>query len=95
MNPTPTENTPIPSRAKWPRRLLIAAVCLSLLAGLVAAGAWFYLRSERFNRYVAEQTKAKLGEYGVRAEIGGFGFSLDAQTAKLDDIALYNQQTGQ
>lgn len=58
-------------------------------------GAWLWLRSERFNGFVAEEIKKKLTEYGLRGEIGSFGFAWDSQTAKLKDLKVFNQQTGQ
>ncbi|MGH9840689.1 MAG: translocation/assembly module TamB domain-containing protein, partial [Blastocatellia bacterium] len=91
----PSENKSTPPRANWPKRFLIVAACLLLIAGIVAIGAWFYLRSERFNRFVADQIKAKLPEYGLRGEIGDFGITLDENRARLKDLKIYNQQTGQ
>jgi outer membrane protein assembly complex protein YaeT len=95
MNPTPSENPPKSKRTKWVKRVAIATLCLLLLAAIAAVGVWFYLRSAAFNRYVSEQIEAKLPEYGLRGEIGGFGITLDENRARLKDLKLHNQQTGQ
>src|SRR4029434_5277231 len=36
-----------------------------------------------------------LGSYGLRVEIGNFNITWGIQTAKIGDIKIYNQQTGQ
>lgn len=92
-----TSPLPAPSR-KWRRivkRLAIAGMILVLLSALLMVGGWFYLRSENFNRFVAEQIKNKLRQSGLRGEIGGFEFSFDDQTARLRDFQVFNQETGQ
>jgi outer membrane protein insertion porin family len=83
---------PRPRRAK---RLLIAIASAILLLAILAVIAWFYIRSENFNRYVAGEIKAKLREYGARVEIGSLGISWDTQTARLRDLKIYNDRTGQ
>ena len=82
-------------RSRWFKRSLITIVCVILLAALIAIGLLIYLRSEKFNRYIAGEIKAKLSEFGLRAEIGSFGVGWDTQTARLRDLKIYNQQTGQ
>lgn len=82
-------------RFKWLKRIAITLLCLILLTTLLAGGLWLYLRSENFNRFVAAQIKSKLPEYGLRGEIGNFGISLRANQARLKDLQIYNQQTGQ
>lgn len=100
MNPTPTgtsPSTPRPGR-RWPKRLLLTGAAVILLLGLLGLGMWFYIRSDNFNRFVAEQIKNTLREYGLRAEIGSFGIapgSLIEPTVQLRDFKIYNQQTGQ
>ena len=54
-----------------------------------------WMRSEKFNSYVAGEIKKKLTEYGLRSEIGSFGFAWGPETARLKDLKVYNQQTGQ
>lgn len=97
MNPTPAE-TPSRLPRRWPKRLLLGGLALVVLLGLLGLGSWLYIRSENFNRRIAEQIQAKLLEYGLRGEIGSFGLapgSLIKPTAKLHDFKIYNRQTGQ
>ena len=42
-----------------------------------------------------EEIKKKLTEFGLRSEIGNFGFAWDSETARLKNLKVYNQQTGQ
>ncbi|MGH9800020.1 MAG: AsmA family protein, partial [Blastocatellia bacterium] len=96
MNQTPSEQSakqPKPSR--WRKRILIAFVCLLAVAAATGVYGWFWLHSDGFNRYVAEEIKKKLTEFGLRSEIGSFGFAWDSETARLKDLKVYNQQTGQ
>src|SRR5262245_50660211 len=96
MNPTPQERTPSETkRPRWLKRIAISLICLILLAGFASITLWFYLRSDSFNRYVADRVKAKLLEFGLRGEIGDFGISLDAHAARMKDLKIYNQQSGQ
>ena len=75
--------------------MLIAVLCLLAAAALAGVGAWHWLRSDGFNRYVAEEIKKSLTEFGLRGEVGSFGFAWDSETARLKDLKVYNQQTGQ
>lgn len=95
MTPASALPTPPKPRSRWLKRFIIAFVCVILLIALIALGAFVYLRSENFNRYVAGEIKAKLSEFGLRADIGSFGLSWDTQTARLRDLKIYNQRTGQ
>jgi outer membrane protein assembly complex protein YaeT len=95
MTPAPAVQTPPQPRPRRFKRLFIAIFGVVLLIALAALGVWIYIRSENFNRYVAEEIKAKLLEFGLRGEIGGFGFSWDTQTARLRELKIYNQQTGE
>jgi outer membrane protein assembly complex protein YaeT len=80
--------------ARHKRLLLIGLGILLLITLLVLAGL-YYIRSGKFNRYIADQVSKALAEYGLRAEIGGFDVALRMGTAKIRDIKVYNQQTGQ
>ncbi|MFN0087896.1 MAG: translocation/assembly module TamB domain-containing protein [Blastocatellia bacterium] len=62
---------------------------------MAAVGGWIYVRSEHFNRYISAKTQEKLAEYGIRSEIGGFALAWDARTARLKNLTLHNQRTGQ
>ncbi|QQS46390.1 MAG: translocation/assembly module TamB domain-containing protein [Acidobacteriota bacterium] len=93
-NSTPTE----PVRRRFGRlrpklvmKLLLVAV---VLIGLLGLGGFLYLRSEKFNQFVAGQIRNKLKEYGLRGEIGDFGLSLTGQTATLRDFRIYNERNG-
>jgi len=97
MNQMPSEPSATPSipprsrRRKW---FFIALLGLLLVAGGIVLSAWLWLRSESFNLFVAGEIKNKLTEYGLRGEIGSFGFAWDSQTARLKDLKIYNRQTG-
>ncbi len=90
-----SSNQPGPPRPRRWKLLFAALLGLVLLVGGIVLSAWLWLRSESFNRYVAGEIKAKLTEYGLRGEIGGFDFNWGSQTARLKDLKIYNQQTGQ
>jgi hypothetical protein len=77
------------------KRVLMTIATLLLFIAALGLAAWVYLRSESFNRYVAEQINAKLKDYGLRSEIGGTRISLKSQTARLSDFKIHNDKTGQ
>src|SRR5262245_54311880 len=92
-----TPETPFieqPRRARRKRMLWIGFGVLSLLALIILAGL-FYVRTGRLNRYISSQVVEALGAYGLRVEIGNFNISWSFQTAKIGDVKIYNQQTGQ
>src|SRR5262245_5183089 len=95
MNSTLTTEAPPNLRPRRLKYLFIAITLLILLIAIFALGAWIYIRSENFNRYVAGEIKAQLREFGLRAEIGSFGISWDTQTARLRDLKIYNERTNQ
>jgi outer membrane protein insertion porin family len=80
--------------ARHKRFLFISLGFLLLITFLVFAGL-YYIRTGRLNRYIADQVVEALSEYGLRAEIGKFELAWGIRTAKIRDIKLYNQQTGQ
>ncbi|HMB28057.1 MAG TPA: AsmA-like C-terminal region-containing protein, partial [Blastocatellia bacterium] len=89
---TPSNEQPWYARRK--RLLWIGFSAFSLLALLILAGL-LYVRTGRLNRYISSQVVEALGAYGLRVEIGNFNISWGIQTAKIGDIKIYNQQTGQ
>src|SRR6266498_2618750 len=92
-----TRETPFieqPWYARRKRLLWIGFSVLSLLALLTLSGL-IYVRTGRLNRYISGQVVEALGAYGLRVEIGNFNISWGFQTAKIGDIKIYNQQTGQ
>src|SRR5215510_10045245 len=80
--------------ARQNRLLHIGLVLFSLITFFLLAGL-YYIRSDRLNRYIANQVVDALGEYGLRTEIGKFELAWGIRTAKICDIKVYNQQTGQ
>src|SRR5262249_57938236 len=89
---TPSIEQPWYARRK--RLLWIGFSVISLLALLILAGL-LYVRTGKLNRYISSQVVEALSEYGLRVEIGNFNISWGFQTAKIGDIKVYNQQTGQ
>src|SRR5215468_12693913 len=92
-----TQQTPSieqPWYARRKRLLWIGFSAFSLLALLILAGL-LYVRTGRLNRFISSQVVEALNEYGLRVEIGNFHISWGIQTAKIGDIKIYNQETGQ
>src|SRR5215475_9177927 len=85
---------PIP-RLRRLKRLIFAIIAVAMIVGTLAFAVWKYIRSESFNNYVAGEIKSALREFGLRAEIGSFGISWDTETARLRDLKIYNERTGQ
>src|SRR5262249_5234980 len=92
--PPETPSIEQPRYARRKRLLWTGFGVFSLLALLVLAGL-LYVRTGRLNRFISSQVVEALGAYGLRAEIGNFNLSWGIQTAKIGDIKIYNQQTGQ
>ncbi|MGH9939747.1 MAG: hypothetical protein ACREAM_26200, partial [Blastocatellia bacterium] len=88
------ETSPNPRPRRLKRRLIAIAGAILLIA-IIALAVRVYIRSEKFNRYVAGEIEAKLRESGLRAEIGSFGISWDTQTARLRDLKIFNERTNQ
>ncbi len=74
---------------------MIALLCLLAVGAAAGMYGWHWLRSEKFNRFVAEEIKKTLTEFGLRGDVGSFGFAWDSETARLKDLKVYNRQTGQ
>ncbi len=92
MSTTPGSIAP---RRPWPKRLLRIAALLLILLIVLALGVGLYLRSKRFSRLVADQIEKSARDYGLRVEVGEFGYRWALKTARLHDLQVYNQQTGQ
>lgn len=92
--PAATEPTPR-SRYRTRQWLLISGLSLVALLIIGAFVAWYWVRSGRVNRYVADQIVTALREYGIRAEVGGFELGRGLRTATLRNLKLYNQTNGQ
>src|SRR5262249_49909770 len=70
-------------------RALITLAIIAILLGLL------YLRSGRFNRFIAIEIEKALEAYGLRAEIGSFEMGRGLRTVTLRDIKLFNLRTDQ
>jgi uncharacterized protein YhdP len=66
-----------------------------LLLIVLGIAAWVYLRSDRVNRFVIAKIEQGARDYGLRVKVGGFDFTWPTKTAKLRDLEVVNQQTGQ
>src|SRR5262249_23269998 len=77
------------------KRLLSIGLGLLLLITILFLVSLYYIRSGRINRYITNQVVEALGEYGLRTEIGNFDIAWGIRTAKIRNIKIYNQQTGQ
>lgn len=89
------ETAPEPKRRGWGRRLFRWLGVLLLALSLCGVGTILYLRSARFNRVVVGLIETGLKDYGLRAEVGEFGFTLSPQTVRLKNFRIYNQQSGE
>ncbi len=83
------------SRENLRKKLLIFAALLIAFIALLVGSLALYIRSERFNQFVISQIKATAPLYGLRVEVGGFGFSLKASQAELKNLKVFNKKTDQ
>lgn len=89
-------NTPSESvKARWPRRLLRLALLFIVLLVVLGVGAWLYLRSDKFEQFVARKIEQSAENYGLRVEVGDFDLAWARRAVRLRDLKVYNQQTGQ
>ncbi len=70
-------------------RALITLIIIAILLGLL------YLRSGRFNRFIAIEIEKALEAYGLRAEIGSFEIVGGLRAVTLRDVKLFNLRTDQ
>jgi outer membrane protein assembly complex protein YaeT len=87
-----------PVRPLWyvrRKRLLVIALVIFSLVAILALAGYYYIRSGRLNRYIANQVVTALEEYGLRTEIGKFEIAWGIRTARVRDVKIYNQTTGQ
>lgn len=68
--------------------LVFALIALGLI-GLIA------YRLGYVDRYIADQVKSTLSNYGIRAEIRSFHTSLSPQSVELQGVELYDAKTGE
>jgi outer membrane protein insertion porin family len=87
-----------PVRPLWyvrRKRLLVIILVIFSLVAILALAGYFYIRSGKLNRYIANQVVTALEEYGLRTEIGKFEIAWGVRTARVRDVKIYNQTTGQ
>ena len=93
---TSAEAGPPESRRRSRRRPLFRLLGAMLLAlSLFALTSIFYLRSDRFNRTAIGFIESKLHDYGLRVEVGSLAFSLNPRTARLTNLRILNESTGE
>jgi hypothetical protein len=82
---------------RFTRRRLFKYSALGLIALAVIAAliALLYLRSEKFNRYLAIEIEKALEAYGLRAEIENVEPEFGSGAVTLRDVKLFNRQTSQ
>src|SRR6185295_1299572 len=80
-----------------PRRRLVVYLALVLIALIIIAAliAFLYIRSERFNRFLALEIDKALEAYELRAETEKVEPDLGAGAVTLRNLKLFNRQTGQ
>src|SRR5687767_15509721 len=96
MNPAPQESSRLQAaRTSFVKKAATYGLRLFLILGIISICVWSYLRSDRFSRFVSEQLKTKLLDYGLRGEVGDFTASFATNQATLHNLRIYNLQTGQ
>jgi translocation and assembly module TamB len=90
-----------PAPLGWRRRLVTRrnAFILTILIAVAIVGlimiAMLAYRMGYIDRYVANQIKATLAQYGIRAEIKEFHTTFGPRTVEMQQIELYDAQTGE
>ena len=93
---TSAEAGPPESRRRSRSRPLFRLLGATLLVlSLFALTSIFYLRSDRFNRTAIGFIESKLHDYGLRVEVGSLAFSLNPRTARLTNLRILNESTGE
>src|SRR3982751_1225127 len=93
----PTPLTPQGWHRRWltRRNAFIATLAIAaLVVALILLGILSY-RLGYVDRYVANQIKQTLAEYGIRAEIKEFHTAFGPRTVEMRDIELYDAQTNE
>ncbi|HKX27597.1 MAG TPA: hypothetical protein VJ302_07890, partial [Blastocatellia bacterium] len=98
---TPSESLPpesLPPSPGWATRhkrpLIVGLIIVALLFIIILAGL-YYIRSERFNRFLVQEIENALLDYGLRAEIGEFKLQWRERNVRLGNVRIYNRETGQ
>src|SRR4030095_13019597 len=91
-----TEDLPPRPRRSTRRRLFVYSalglIALGIMAVLIAL---LYLRSDRFNRFLAIEIEKSLEAYGLRAEVEKVEPEFGSSAVTLRNLKLFNRQTGQ
>jgi translocation and assembly module TamB len=77
------------------RNALIATLAIVVSLVVLVLVAVIAYRLGYIDRYLANQIKSTLSQYGIRAEIKGFETKFGARSAEFHDIELYDQVTGE
>ena len=103
--PTPTDEsrtvgTPAVRRRRGYRRVVNRrnAMWTAIVGGVAVVALVFILfilyRTGQIDRYVASQIVSTLAKYNIRAEIGSFYTRLGPREVEINDLKLYNSETG-
>ncbi|HEV2913654.1 MAG TPA: translocation/assembly module TamB domain-containing protein [Pyrinomonadaceae bacterium] len=92
----PNPVTPQGWHRRWLTRRNAFILTIVIAVGIVALilVAILAYRLGYVDRYVANQIKSTMAEYGIRAEIGEFHTLLNKRTVEMRGIELYDAQTG-
>src|SRR5215510_14590320 len=84
-------------RRRFPRRRLFVYSVLGLIALIVIAVliSFLYIRSERFNRFLAIEIDKALESCELRAETEKVEQEFGAGSVTLRNMKLFNRRTGQ
>src|SRR5215212_2658622 len=77
------------------RNALFATLGVAVLVVLVVLAALIAYRLGYIDRYIANQIKGTLAEYGIRAEIKFFETRFGPRTVELREIELYDEKSGE
>jgi translocation and assembly module TamB len=94
---SPHPATPQGKRRRWLTRRNAFIATLAIGVGIVALIliAVIAYRLGYVDRYIANQIKTTLAQYGIRAEIREFSTAFSPQTVLMKNIELYDAQTGE
>ncbi len=71
------------------KNFIIAALSLILLLSFLFLAGVVWIKSGRFDQWVAAQLTSQLAEFGIRTEIGSLNPSLRGLNIELNDVKLY------
>lgn len=93
----PEPATPQGQRRRFLTRRNAFIATLAIAVGVVALIllAVIAYRLGYADRYVANQIKSTLAQYGIRAEIKEFSTAFSPRTVEMKGVELYDQQTGE